>query len=145
MTWKLHAREHCSNARTAEIALWYVTFETGTSVMKLFNPRSLQKYGSEKQKSGSLAGFEVIWGGFHDVDIYADNREARDKVVNVIRSVNPDFIITHDPNDYMPDHVATSRLVFDASHLSQSDKMMLYATERLLLELISCSFAKVSR
>ena len=69
----------------------------------------------EAKKSGSLAGFEVVWGGFHDVDIYSDNRDARDKVVNVIRSVNPDFIITHDPNDYMPDHVATSRLVFDAS------------------------------
>ena len=49
------------------------------------------------------------------MDIYSENREARDKVVDVIRQVNPDFIITHDPNDYMPDHTATSRLVFDAS------------------------------
>ncbi|MBO5295178.1 MAG: PIG-L family deacetylase [Clostridia bacterium] len=69
----------------------------------------------EAKRSGDMAGFEVIWGGFHDVDIYSENREARDKVVDVIRQVNPDFIITHDPNDYMPDHTATSRLVFDAS------------------------------
>ena len=69
----------------------------------------------EAKRSGDMAGFEVIWGGFHDVDIYSENREARDKVVDVIRQVNPDFIITHDPHDYMPDHTATSRLVFDAS------------------------------
>ncbi len=69
----------------------------------------------EAKNSGAMAGFEVFWGGFGDVDIYSDNKEARDKVVDVIRKVNPDFIITHDPNDYMPDHTATSRLVFDAS------------------------------
>lgn len=69
----------------------------------------------EAKTSGAMAGFEVFWGGFGDVEIYSDNKEARDKVVDVIRKVNPDFIITHDPNDYMPDHTATSRLVFDAS------------------------------
>ena len=83
---------------------------------EIIQPKELAEIrAGEAKKSGSLAGFEVIWGGFGDVDIYADNKEARDKVVDVIRSVNPDFIITHDPNDYMPDHVATSRLVFDAS------------------------------
>lgn len=56
-----------------------------------------------------------MWGGFHDLDIYDNNKEARDKVVDIIKEVKPDFIITHDPNDYMPDHTAVSRLVFDAS------------------------------
>ncbi len=69
---------------------------------------------AEAKKSCDLAGFEVIWGGFHDLDIYSDNKEARDKVVKIIREVNPDFIITHTPDDYMPDHTATSKLVFDA-------------------------------
>ncbi len=70
----------------------------------------------EARKSGEdVAGFDqVIWGGFEDLQIYDNNKEARDKVVNVIREVNPDFIITHDPDDYMPDHTAVSRLVFDA-------------------------------
>ena len=36
-------------------------------------------------------------------------------MVDVIKYANPDFIITHNPDDYMPDHTATSRLVFDAS------------------------------
>ena len=69
----------------------------------------------EAERSAESAGFEVLWGGFHDLDIYDGNKGARDKVVKVIKEVNPDFIITHAPNDYMPDHTAVSRLVFDAS------------------------------
>lgn len=68
----------------------------------------------EAQKSCAMAGFEWMYGGFDDLEIYDNNKEARDKVVDVIRKVDPDFIITHDPNDYMPDHTAVSRLVFDA-------------------------------
>ena len=83
---------------------------------EIIMPEELAKIRAEEAKtSGKLAGIEVIWGGFKDVEIYSDNKESRDKVVDVIRTVDPDFIITHDPNDYMPDHTATSRLVFDAS------------------------------
>ena len=70
---------------------------------------------NEAKKAGAMAGIEVIWGGFNDLDIYDNNKEARDKMVDIIKYANPDFIITHDPNDYMPDHTAVSRLVFDAS------------------------------
>ncbi len=69
----------------------------------------------EAKKAGTLAGIEVIWGGFDDLEIYENNREARDKMVDVIRYANPDLIITHVPNDYMPDHSSVSKLVFDAS------------------------------
>lgn len=69
----------------------------------------------EAKKAGSMAGIEVIWGGFDDLRIYDNNKEARDKIVDVIRYAQPDVIITHDPDDYMPDHTAVSRLVFDAS------------------------------
>ena len=70
---------------------------------------------NEAKRAGAMAGIEVIYGGFDDLEIYADNKEARDKMVDVIRYADPDVIITHDPNDYMPDHVAVSKLVFDAS------------------------------
>ncbi|MCQ2386905.1 MAG: PIG-L family deacetylase [Clostridia bacterium] len=69
----------------------------------------------EAKTAGALAGIEVISGGFNDLDIFDNNRESRDKVVEIIRYANPDFIITHNPDDYMPDHTATARLVFDAS------------------------------
>ena len=70
---------------------------------------------NEAKKAGAMAGIEVIWGGFDDLDIYDNNKEARDKMVDIIKYANPDFIITHSPDDYMPDHTAVSRLVFDAS------------------------------
>ena len=70
---------------------------------------------NEAKKAGAMAGIEVIWGGCHDLDIYDNNKETRDKIVDVIKYANPDFIITHSPDDYMPDHTAVSRLVFDAS------------------------------
>lgn len=69
----------------------------------------------EAKKAGSLAGIEVLSVGFDDLEIFDSAKEARDKIVDVIRYAQPDFIITHDPNDYMPDHTAVSRLVFDAS------------------------------
>ena len=69
----------------------------------------------EAEKAGSLAGIEVIGGMFNDLDIFDNNRAARDKMVEVIRYADPDLIITHNPDDYMPDHTAVSRLVFDAS------------------------------
>lgn len=68
----------------------------------------------EAQNAGALAGINVIWGGLHDLDIY-DEKHARDILVKIIRDVRPDFIITHGENDYMPDHNAVAKLVFDAS------------------------------
>ena len=70
---------------------------------------------NEAKKAGSLAGIEVISAGFDDLEVFDNGKEARDRLVDVIRYANPDFIITHNPDDYMPDHTAVSRLVFDAS------------------------------
>ena len=69
----------------------------------------------EAENAGALAGIEVISGGFDDLDIFDNNKKSRDMMVDVIKYANPDFIITHNPDDYMPDHTAVSRLVFDAS------------------------------
>lgn len=70
--------------------------------------------GEEAKKAGSIAGIEVITCDIGDLLIY-DNKEQRDKIVDVIRYAEPDLIITHSPNDYMPDHVTVSKLVFDAT------------------------------
>lgn len=69
----------------------------------------------EAKQAGQLAGIEVISAEFDDLEIYENNKESRDRIVDVIRYANPDVIITHDPDDYMPDHTSVSKLVFDAS------------------------------
>ena len=53
----------------------------------------------------------MLDGVFDDQDIYSDNAESRNKVVEIIQYAQPDFIITQNPDDYMPDHVACSKLV----------------------------------
>lgn len=68
----------------------------------------------EAKNAGALAGIEVITCDVGDLKVYPDE-EQRNKVVEVIRYAKPDVIITHSPNDYMPDHTAVSKLAFDAS------------------------------
>lgn len=69
----------------------------------------------EAINAGKLAGIEVVTCDIGDLKIYGEDKEQIDKVVDVIRKYQPDFIITHAPDDYMPDHVAVSKLVFAAS------------------------------
>ena len=89
---------------------------TGNLGHVIIPPDELTKIrAAEAKKAGSLAGIEVIGGLFNDLDIYDNNKEARDRIVDVIKYAQPDFIITHNPDDYMPDHTAVSRLVFDAA------------------------------
>ena len=89
---------------------------TGNLGHVIIPPDELTKIrAAEAKKAGSLAGIEVMGGLFNDLDIYDNNKEARDRIVDVIKYAQPDFIITHNPDDYMPDHTAVSRLVFDAA------------------------------
>lgn len=55
---------------------------------------------NEAKKAGSLAGIEVICADFEDLNIYDNNKEARERIIDVIRYANPDVIITHNPDDY---------------------------------------------
>ena len=43
--------------------------------------------------------------------------EARFELIALIRKYQPDLILTHRPNDYHPDHRATSTLVCDAAYM----------------------------
>ncbi len=69
----------------------------------------------EARSAGSLIGAEVVSCDIGDLLVDAESKEQKDKIIDVIRQAQPDLIITHSPEDYMPDHVAVSRLVFAAS------------------------------
>ncbi|MBE7029908.1 MAG: PIG-L family deacetylase [Ruminococcaceae bacterium] len=72
----------------------------------------------EAKNAGALAGIEVVTIDVGDLLVNGSDIEQRDKVANLIIKVQPDFIITHSPTDYMNDHLAVHRLVWDASFVA---------------------------
>ncbi len=79
-------------------------------------PDELRKIRIQEAKNaGALAGIKVVTCDIGDLEVYNQTREQRDIMIDIIREADPDLIITHAPNDYMLDHVAVSKLVFDAS------------------------------
>ncbi len=83
---------------------------------EIIHPDELrQMRANEAKAAGKLAGIEVVTLDIGDLLVNGYDISQRDKVTELIRKVQPDFIITHSPTDYMPDHLAVSRLVVDAS------------------------------
>lgn len=73
---------------------------------------------NEAKKAGEIVGIEVITTDIGDLLSNSCSIEQRDMIADIIRSVQPDLIITHSPTDYMPDHLAVQKLVFDASFVA---------------------------
>lgn len=71
----------------------------------------------EAIESAKLIGAKSIWGGMSDGEVVLDLM-SREKIIDVIRQANPDLVITHSPDDYHSDHINTSRLVFEATYMS---------------------------
>ncbi|MBO5008616.1 MAG: PIG-L family deacetylase [Clostridia bacterium] len=72
----------------------------------------------EAKNAGALAGIEVVTIDVGDLLPNGCDISQRDKIAELIKKVQPDFIITHSPTDYMPDHREVSKLVFDASFVA---------------------------
>jgi LmbE family N-acetylglucosaminyl deacetylase len=71
---------------------------------------------AEAAASGRVTGLE------YEVLSHRDGRleptvAARFEIIGLIRRFAPDLILTHRPNDYHPDHRATSQLVCDAAYM----------------------------
>jgi LmbE family N-acetylglucosaminyl deacetylase len=71
----------------------------------------------EMEKSAEVIGAEMYWVGEPDEFLF-ENKDTRMKFIEMIRWANPQVIITHDPDDYHPDHRATSQLVFGAAFVA---------------------------
>jgi LmbE family N-acetylglucosaminyl deacetylase len=73
----------------------------------------------EAEEAGRVIGAaEVISLNVPDLQVDSKNEDIVQKVVALIRRVQPALIITHSPTDYMRDHLEVSRLVFNASFSS---------------------------
>lgn len=71
---------------------------------------------AEAQRAGQvLCAVEVFNLDAGDLAIESHDPGLVRALVDVIRRVQPDVIISHAPEDYMRDHVEVSKLVFDAS------------------------------
>lgn len=83
-------------------------------------PEELRIIRTEEAEAAGLklGAAEVINLDVPDLEVYSRYQAAVMKMIDVIRYVKPDIIITHGPEDYMRDHVEVSRLVFDASFSS---------------------------
>jgi len=72
----------------------------------------------EARRAAAVIGCESVSLGLKDGEIYADHEATRMLFIELMRKVRPDIVITHAENDYMPDHAAVSKLVFDAVFLA---------------------------
>lgn len=64
-----------------------------------------------------LGAADFIWLNENDEFLF-DNEPVRRKFVDAIRQAQADVIVTHNPQDYHPDHNACSKLATDARILS---------------------------
>ena len=72
----------------------------------------------EAEKAAQVIGAEAINIDVEDLKINSYNEDTVKKLIDIIRCIKPDVIITHSPDDYMKDHREVSKLVFDASFSS---------------------------
>jgi N-acetylglucosamine malate deacetylase 1 len=90
----------------------------GTAGHMLIPPQELAGIRrDEASQAASVIGAELHTLDFPD-ELLFDDRETRLRFVDVIRETRPDLIMTHAPEDYHPDHRATSRIVFNASFIA---------------------------
>lgn len=74
------------------------------------------------RRAAEAAAAAAVLGLTHEVWDHPDGRleptlARREQVIRLIRRAQPDLVLTHRPNDYHPDHRATSQLVQDAAYM----------------------------
>lgn len=73
----------------------------------------------EAEEASKVIGAKEYYNlGAHDVLVSRYDMNLVNKLIDYIRKVNPDMIITQYPDDYMMDHNETSALVFRAAFMA---------------------------
>jgi len=71
---------------------------------------------AEAQAAGELLGIKYTVLNHRD-GYFEPSIEARLEIIKLIRTDQPDLVLTHRPNDYHPDHRYTSQTVCDAAYM----------------------------
>lgn len=66
----------------------------------------------EARKAAAVIGAEYICLDYDD-EMFFEDREARLAFINLVRYCKADIILTHNPEDYNPDHELTSKIIND--------------------------------
>jgi LmbE family N-acetylglucosaminyl deacetylase len=79
-------------------------------------PALAHRRRAEAAASGAVIGasYDVLENGDGELLPHLEHRR---QVIRLIRSFQPDLVLTHRPNDYHPDHRYTSQLVQDAAYM----------------------------
>ncbi len=80
----------------------------------------------EAAAAAQIIGATHYTANVDDMTLDRHNQEYIRRVAEIIRKFKPDVIFTNDPNDYHPDHIEASWLVF---HASFSSSLPNYSTD----------------
>ncbi len=103
--------------RNAGHIVKYVSVTNGEAGHQWRRPEDLAAVRrAEADDVATLTGVEYEILGNRDGRLLP-TLDARFELIGLIRRFQPDLILTHRPNDYHPDHRATSTLVCDAAYM----------------------------
>lgn len=96
-------------------AIHYMTVASGSCGSMTMDPTSTRQVRRmESRDAAALLGAKWHPPLCDDLEIIYELELLR-RLTAVIRGVNPSIVLTHSPQDYMEDHMATSRLVVTAA------------------------------
>jgi len=76
----------------------------------------------EAAKSAAIIGAEYICLDYDD-EMFFEDKEARLKFIDLVRYCKADIILTHNPEDYNPDHELTSKIINDIAVMIPVEKI----------------------
>ena len=82
----------------------------GSSTLSMEEIANVRK--EEARKAAAIIGAEYICLDYDD-EMFFEDREARLKFIDLVRYCKADLILTHNPEDYNPDHELTSKIIND--------------------------------
>ncbi len=95
------------------------TVNNGSMGHQVIMPDELAKIRVEEaRRSCEMAGFHYLTADIGDLQSYYQSREQKDIMVDIFRQADPDLIFIQSPDDYMCDHIAASKLAFDAAFMA---------------------------